>query len=98
MKSLKQDSLSNSNFKLLELQTELLISNFEWSIFMTINELRGISPIKPLAPMTPSKAKIDTLKRTKDVVTKNLKAERDRQKLAKAQQTISAVTTSFHKS
>jgi hypothetical protein len=65
---------------------------------MTINELRGISSIKPLAPMSPAKAKIDTLKRTKDVVTKNLKAERDRQKLAKAQKTIAAVTTSFPKS
>jgi hypothetical protein len=65
---------------------------------MKINELRGISSIKPLAPMSPAKAKIDTLKRTKDVVTKNLKAERDRQKLAKAQQTIAAVTTSFPKS
>jgi hypothetical protein len=65
---------------------------------MKINELRGISPIKPLAPMSPSKAKIDTLKRTKDVATKNLKAERDRQKLAKAQQTIATVTTSFPKS
>lgn len=61
---------------------------------MTINELRGISPIKPLAPVSPAKAKIDMLKRTKDVVTKNLKAERDRQKLAKAQQTIAAVAKS----
>jgi rRNA processing protein Krr1/Pno1 len=48
--------------------------------------------------MSPTKAKIDTLKRTKDVATKNLKAERDRQKMAKAQQTIAAVTTSFPKS
>lgn len=76
------------------LQTELLISNFEWSIFMKINELRGISPIKPLAPMSLAKAKIDMLKRTKDVVTKNLKAERDRQILAKAQQAIAAVAKS----
>jgi len=64
---------------------------------MTINELRGMSPIKSLAPMSPAKAKIDSLKRTKDVATKNLKAERDRQKLAKAQQALSAVTTSLPK-
>ena len=64
---------------------------------MKINELRGISPIKPLAPMTPAKAKIDSLKRTKDAATKNLKAERDRQKLVKAQKTIANVTTSLPK-
>ena len=65
---------------------------------MTINELRGFStPIKPAAPLTPAKARIDTLKRTKDVATKNLKAERDRQKLAKAQKTIASVTTSAPK-
>ena len=64
---------------------------------MTINELRGMSPIKPLAPMSPAKAKIDSLKRTKDAATKNLKAERDRQKLVKAQQALAAVTTAIPK-
>jgi len=64
---------------------------------MTINELRGISPIKPVAPLTPAKARIDSLKRTKDAAAKNLKAERDRQKVAKAQQTIASVTTSLPK-
>ena len=64
---------------------------------MTINELRGMSPIKPLTPMSPAKAKIDSLKRTKDAATKNLKAERDRQKLAKAQQALAAVTISIPK-
>jgi hypothetical protein len=63
---------------------------------MTINELRGFtSTIKPAAPLTPAKARIDSLKRTKDAAAKNLKAERDRQKLAKAQHTIAAVTTSL---
>ena len=64
---------------------------------MTINELRGMSPTKPLAPMSPAKAKIDSLKRTTDAATKNLKAERDRQKLAKAQQALAAVTSSIPK-
>ena len=64
---------------------------------MKINELRGISPIKTLAPMSPAKAKIDSLKRTQDAATKNLKAERDRQKLVKAQQALAAVTTSLPK-
>ncbi len=63
---------------------------------MTINELRGITPIKPLEPMSPSKAKIDSLKRNKDVATKNLKAERERQKLAKAQQTIASINKSLN--
>lgn len=65
---------------------------------MTINELRGFtSTIKSAAPLTPAKAKIDALKRTKDAAAKNLKVERDRQKLAKAQHTIAAVTTSMPK-
>ena len=65
---------------------------------MTINELRGFtSTIKPAASLTPAKARIDSLKRTKDAAAKNLKAERDRQKLAKAQHTIAAVTTSMPK-
>ena len=63
---------------------------------MTINELRGFSStIKPTVPLTPAKARIDSLKRTKDAATKNLKTERDRQKLAKAQHTIAAVSTSL---
>jgi hypothetical protein len=64
---------------------------------MTINELRGISSTKPLSPMSPDMAKIDMLKRTKDAATKNLKAERERQKLAKAQQALAAVNTSLSK-
>ena len=62
---------------------------------MTINELRGFTAIKPIAPMTPEKARIDSLKRTKDAAAKSLAAERDRQKLTKAQHTIAAVTTSI---
>lgn len=65
---------------------------------MTINELRGITaPVKTTAPLTPAKARIDALKRTKDAADKNLKIERDRQKLAKAQQTIASTSTSTPK-
>jgi hypothetical protein len=51
------------------------------------------SPIKleeqsPKAPLTPQQARIKSLQTQKDNVTKQLKAERDRQKIAKAQQTI----------
>lgn len=41
--------------------------------------------------MTPEKARIEALKRTKDTAAKNLKAERERQKLAKARETISTL-------
>ena len=64
---------------------------------MTIDEIKGVKPTKSSSPMTPAKARIDSLKRSKDAATKNLKAERDRQKLAKAQQTIATVTTSLPK-
>ena len=65
---------------------------------MTINEVRGLSStIKPTSSLTPSKARIAALKRTKDMAAQNLKAERDRQKLSKAQQTIASVKTSAPK-
>jgi hypothetical protein len=44
--------------------------------------------------MTPEKARIEALKRTKDAAAKNLKAERERQKLAKARDTISSIASS----
>ena len=46
-----------------------------------------------IKPKTPQQQRIDSLKLQKDNVTKQLKAERDRQKVAKAQQTIQAVKT-----
>jgi hypothetical protein len=58
---------------------------------MTINEIKGISEI---APMTPEKARIDSLKRTKDTAAKSLKAERDRQKVSRAQKQIATVKAS----
>ena len=42
-------------------------------------------------PLTPQQARIDSLKRQKEATTKALKAERDRQKVAKAQQTIARI-------
>ena len=51
--------------------------------------------IKPnvIKPKTPQQQRIDSLKLQKDNVAKQLKAERDRQKIAKAQQTIASVKT-----
>ncbi len=53
--------------------------------------IKEIATIKPLAPQ---QARINSLKLQKDNVSKQLKAERDRQKIAKAQQTIASVKSS----
>ena len=45
-----------------------------------------------IKPLTPSQMRIDGLKKQKENVGKQLKAERDRQKIIKAQQTISNVS------
>ena len=52
---------------------------------MRLNEFSTVKPV------TPQQARIDALKRQKDTSTKALQAERDRQKIAKAQQTIASV-------
>ncbi len=52
-----------------------------------------IGTIKPIKPMNPQQAKIASLKKQKEVASNNLKAERDRQKVAKAQQQIRMATT-----
>jgi len=44
--------------------------------------------IKPIKPLTTQQARVAGLKRQKDTITKQLKAERDRQKIVKAQQQI----------
>lgn len=49
--------------------------------------------IKTHKPLTPLQARIKSLQQQKDNATKQLKAERDRQKLAKAQQQIQSVRT-----
>lgn len=50
-----------------------------------------IQEVTAIKPPNPQQARIDALKRQKDASTKALKAERDRQKIAKAQQTIANV-------
>jgi len=52
--------------------------------------------IKPIQPLTPQQSRIDGLKRQKETVTKQLKAERDRQKIAKAQQQLIKVQSSVN--
>ena len=52
--------------------------------------LREFKP-KVIKPLTPQQQRIKSLKQQKDNISKALKAERDRQKIAKAQQTIANV-------
>ena len=52
-----------------------------------------VATIKPNKPLTLQQSRIDTLKKQKDVASNNLKAERDRQRIDKAQQQIRAVTS-----
>ena len=47
--------------------------------------------IKPIKPLTPQQQRIKSLQIQKDNVSKQLKAERNRQKIQKAQQTIQSV-------
>jgi hypothetical protein len=50
--------------------------------------------IKPTKPLTPQRQRIKSLQMQKDNVSKQLKAERDRQKIQKAQQTIQSAVAS----
>jgi seryl-tRNA synthetase len=49
--------------------------------------------IKAYKPLTPQQQRIKSLQTQKDNVSKQLKAERDRQKIQKAQQTIQSVAS-----
>ena len=44
--------------------------------------------INAIKPLTPQQARIETLKKQKDVASQNLKAERERQKITRAQQQL----------
>ena len=62
--------------------------------FIPLEEIIGfVKPIKASPPMNPQQARIDSLKKQKDVAAKNLKAERIRQKVAKAQQQLRIATS-----
>jgi hypothetical protein len=50
-----------------------------------------IKEIATIKPLTPEQARIKALKTQKDNANKALKAERDRQKIAKAQQQLAKV-------
>ena len=57
---------------------------------MKIAEVTGVKPIKPLKP---DQAKIDSLKKQKDAAADRLKQERDRQKRQKAMQQLASLNS-----
>jgi hypothetical protein len=62
--------------------------------YTPLEEVIGfVKPVKASKPMNPQQAKLDSLKKQKEVASNNLKAERDRQKVLKAQQQIRMATT-----
>ncbi len=54
----------------------------------TMRIFEVIKTIKPIKPLTPEKARIASLQHQKDSASDALKAERNRQSIKKAQQTI----------
>lgn len=57
----------------------------------SINNCMRFFEFKPIKSPTPQQQRIKSLQTQKDNVTKQLKAERNRQKIQKAQQTIQSV-------
>jgi len=54
-------------------------------------KIAEITTVKSIKPLTPDQARIDSLKKQKDVATQRLKAERDRQKRQKAVQQLASL-------
>jgi hypothetical protein len=73
-----------------------LIIEYQYGLGSVINGPRPISEadtLKPIKPLPPDKFRLASMKQQKDTLTKNIKAERDRQQIAKAQQQIFKATT-----
>ena len=82
MHKIKHKHISYSKQYLVAVMCHINLHNFST---MKIVEITAIKPPNP------QQARIDALKRQKEASTKALKAERDRQKITKAQQTIASV-------
>ena len=60
--------------------------------------IKGPSPlnesdiIKPIKPLSPDQQRLASMRQQKDTLTKSINSERDRQKIAKAQQQIRVAT------
>ena len=73
-----------------------LIIEYQYGMGSVINGPRHINEadtLKPIKPLPPDKFRLASMKQQKDTLTKNIKAERDRQQIAKAQQQIFKATT-----
>lgn len=77
----------HTNYSKQYLEASMCLINHNRLVNMLIKE---IATIKPL---TPEKARIKALQTQKDNVSKQLKAERDRQKMAKARKTINSINS-----
>jgi hypothetical protein len=53
-----------------------------------------IKEVATIKPLTPQQARINSLKLQKDNVSKQIKSERDKQKIAKAQQQLTKALSS----
>lgn len=68
-----------------------LLGEWHYGIGSVANTPTKLEEQSPKAPQTPQQARIKSLQTQKDNVSKQLKAERDRQKIQKAQQTIQSI-------
>ena len=92
---IKGQSVSTVVFADSPLHARLIIE-FQYGMDSVINGPRSISEadtLKPIKPLPPDKYRLASMKQQKDTLTKNIKAERDRQQVAKAQQQIFKATT-----
>jgi hypothetical protein len=70
-----------------------LLGEWHYGIGSVANTPTKLEEQSPKAPLTPQQARIKSLQTQKDNVSKQLKAERNRQKIQKAQQTIRNVVS-----
>lgn len=61
---------------------------YQYGMNSVANDPHPINEMETIKPLSPEKAKLDALKRQKETVSNQLKAERDRQKMKRAQQQI----------
>lgn len=65
-----------------------LLGEWHYGMGSVANTPTKLVEQSPKAPLTPQQARIKSLQTQKDIVSKQIKAERDRQKVAKARQKI----------
>jgi hypothetical protein len=57
--------------------------------------IKEVETIKPIKPVTPEEQRIKSLKTQKDNLGRQIKAERDKQRIAKAQQQLNTARQAF---